>query len=216
MRAYYRAHKIRNTESTSLEKLTKTFERERERDHLKFCPQDFLGSPWELIQGEILQTPLNFAKRLIYNWNIWKQNRKALFPLAQTLPFGPLEGAQEDGEEEKHGRMCEQGTQFPPRCFSVHLQRKGSQGRPWWSRGQDSVSTAGGTDLVPGPGRKIPNAWRRGWKNLFLIKKKEELLQTWRSQTWRPSLLMSCSLSCLELRGWGEQSQKFQQAMSFH
>ena len=32
MRAYYRAHKIRNTESTSLEKLTKTFERERERE----------------------------------------------------------------------------------------------------------------------------------------------------------------------------------------
>ena len=69
MRVYYRAHKIRNTESTSLEKLTKTFERERERerDHLKFRPQDVLGSPWELIQGEILQTPLNFAKRLIYN-----------------------------------------------------------------------------------------------------------------------------------------------------
>lgn len=68
MRAYYRAHKIRNTESTSLEKLTKTErERETERDHLKFRPQDFLGSPWELIQGEILQTPLNFAKRLIYN-----------------------------------------------------------------------------------------------------------------------------------------------------
>ncbi|XP_069405738.1 WW domain-containing oxidoreductase isoform X5 [Ovis canadensis] len=55
-----------------------------------------------------------------------------LFTLAR--PFTKSMGAQEDGEEEKHGRMCEQGTQFPPCCFSVHLQRKGSRGRPWWSR----------------------------------------------------------------------------------
>ena len=62
------------------------------------------------------------------------------------------------------------------------------------------VSTAGGTDLVPRPGSKILHASRCGWKNLFLIKKNEEPSQTWRSPTWRPSLLMPCTQSCLELR----------------
>ena len=35
---------------------------------------------------------------------------------------------------------------------------------------------------------------------LILIKKNEEPSQTWRSPTWRPSLLMPCTQSCLELR----------------
>lgn len=55
------------------------------RDHLKFCPQDFFSSQWEPIQREVLQTSLNFAKRLIYNWNIWKWNPTVLFPLAQRV-----------------------------------------------------------------------------------------------------------------------------------
>lgn len=52
------------------------------RGHCKFCPQDFVDSHWELIQREVLQTSLNLAKRLIYNWNIWKSTPTALFLLA--------------------------------------------------------------------------------------------------------------------------------------
>ena len=104
--------------------------RERERDHLKFRPQDFLGSPWELIQGEILQTPLNFAKRLIYNWNIWKQNPKALFPLAQSLPFGPLEGAQEDREEEKRGGCVSRARSSHLAAFQLIFSAKGTRDFP--------------------------------------------------------------------------------------
>lgn len=44
------------------------------RDRWKFRPQVFLDSQWELIQREILQTSLNFAKPLIHNWTIWKDS----------------------------------------------------------------------------------------------------------------------------------------------
>ena len=43
--------------------------------------------------------------------------------------------------------MCEQGMQFPPRCFSVRLQHKRNQGLPWQSSGQDSVFLLQGAQI---------------------------------------------------------------------
>lgn len=90
------------------------------RDRLKFCPQDFLDSQWGLMQREILQTPLNFAKWLIYNWNIWKSNPTALFPLVQRVVLWVGWRQRQDTAKEEQGwGWAWEGKLSPPNCFST-------------------------------------------------------------------------------------------------